>query len=243
MPLLMNFRLFVLPSLYLAALLLSGCAYTTEGSIADVRVEAIGAEDAICYAYVDGLKFKFYPPQTINLPKSHNDMTLDCRAPGNRRVKKVIEPVLSDFAFGNVAGAGIPIADARAPAVAGSVAWDALSGAMFKYPEVIYMDFTSVETKPSAFPAHNNPDIKQPEEYALEEFLPDSPRLNSDIGRTYEPPKKRGESSSNSEYGSDYILIDDGKDSKSNLKNVINPSNGPSPKTATGSPAPLYPGQ
>ena len=29
-------------------------------------------------------------------------------------------------------------------------------------------------------PAHNNPDIKQPEEYELEEFLPAHPKLNSD---------------------------------------------------------------
>ena len=51
---------------------------------------------------------------------------------------------------------------------------------MFDYPGVVTIDFTGIPITDPEPPAQNAPDIRQPEEYTLEEFLPGSPRLNSD---------------------------------------------------------------
>lgn len=230
----MTFRyLFLLPAVFL-----SGCAYLTETAIQDLTVETPGAKNAICYVYVDGLKYKFYPPQTINIKKSHQDLVLDCIAPGGRVKKMTVSPEGSDYAVGNVVTGAVP-----------GLAWDAASGALWKYPDVIQVDFNGVESSIDLTPVYNNPDIEAPETHRLEEFLPSEPRLNSDLGRSYEPLQKK-EIKKPAKYGTDFIQVDDGKDNKSNPPNVpasdiINPAAAPTPQAspATDDPAPLYPGQ
>jgi len=58
------------------------------------------------------------------------------------------------------------------------------AGAIFKYPETVYVDFNAVPVSNMPLPHHNNPDIKQPEEYVLEEFLPGNPMMNKDKNAT-----------------------------------------------------------
>ncbi len=160
-------------------LFLSSCAYALDKQIQDITVLTPGAEDTVCYVYVEGLRYKVHPPETVNISKSNQDLIVDCLAPQNRRRKVVIEPTLSDHEYLNAANAG-----------AGAV-WDYAANAMFTYPSVIEVDFTSARTSPESMPAQNNPDIKQPEEYLLEEFRPGLPALNSDRGTTQTPILKR----------------------------------------------------
>jgi hypothetical protein len=160
---------------------LSSCAYTLDKQIQDITVVTPGAEDAVCYMYVDGLRYKFFPPQTMNITKSRQDLVVDCLAPQNRRRKVIIEPTLSDHAPLNVVNGVVP-----------GAAWDIASNSMFTYPDVVTVDFTSAQPMPEPLPAQNNPDIRQPEDYDLEEFTSGLPRLNSDRGATKTELIRRG---------------------------------------------------
>lgn len=142
----------------------TACAYFLENTYQDVTIVTPGAQGAVCVANIDGLNYEFYPPETISVTKSRKDMHVDCRAPGNRRKKLVVE---SDISAMTVAGApGAP--------------WDYASEAMFKFPDVIEVNFNDTPWADMPLPAQNNPDIKQPEEYNLEEFRPGTPALNAD---------------------------------------------------------------
>lgn len=154
-----------------SVLTVGACSYATDTSIQDVEITAPGARGSVCFMYVDGLKYKVYPPQSITVTKSKEDLVVDCLAPGNRRKKVVIEPEIADSFYGNVGNAFV-----GAP-------WDIASAAMFKYPDTVEVNFEHTPIVPEAVPAQNAPDIKQPEEYPLEEFGPSVPRLNSDLTR------------------------------------------------------------
>ena len=220
--------------LLLSALsVLGACAYALDGNIQDLTVLTPGAEDAVCYVYVDDLRYEFFPPQTVNIYNSKEDLVIDCLAPGNRRKKVVIEPEINKKVAGNVATGVVP-----------GATWDYTSGAMFKYPIVVEVDFTGMAVSPEPLPAQNNPDIKQPEEYDLEEFSPGSPRLNSDrYAPTLEIRKRtRGNGSS---VVSKPITTAPGAQDKGDLQSVpaaessIDPGVTPSGK----GPVPLYPGE
>lgn len=158
------------PILALSAILLAACeSNIVDNSIQDLTVETPGARNAICYIYVDGFKYKFYPPQTRTVSKSYKPMEIDCKAPGNRDRKVVIEPMINNVTVGAVTMGDIPAALSK---VTGN--------AYYSYPERVEVSFVGAEPKPFPMPAQNAPDIKQPEEYRLEEFLPSVPRLNSD---------------------------------------------------------------
>lgn len=159
---------------------LSACAYTLDEAHQEVEIRTPGAHDAVCVVSANKIKYKFYPPQKRLLPNSKEDLIIDCKAPGNRDRLVVIRPRISNNTFGNVATGIVP----------GST-WDYASGAMFTYPDVIEVDFTGMKIKPSAMPAHNNPDIRQPEDYDLEEFKSGSPRMNEDKHRKSVPIQKR----------------------------------------------------
>ncbi|MDB2683081.1 hypothetical protein N9Z27_02380 [Alphaproteobacteria bacterium] len=222
--------------LSISTLTLSACASLVETSIQDLTVETPGAQNATCYVYVDDLRYKAFPPQTINIANTYKDLIVDCLAPGNRRKKVTIPATISKYVLGNTVTGIIP----------GAV-WDGMTNALYRYPDTIQIDFTDVAVQPSKLPAHNNHDIKQPEEYRLEEFLPSTPRLNSDIGKVQAPIRKRQRQTRTATYGSSFIS--EGESSgKSNPppmpSKYISPSqSGPSQPSATGAPAPLYPGE
>jgi hypothetical protein len=151
-----------------ALLLLPSCAYFIDKHIQDIEFVTISAEDAECDVFVNGLRNKVHPPQTININNNEEDMVIDCKAPGNRRKKITVPADINATTLLNVgnAGAGLP--------------WDFASKAAFKYPDVIEIDFTGIPSTSQPLPAQNNPDIIQPEEYILEEFSPSQPVLNAD---------------------------------------------------------------
>lgn len=166
-------------SVLLSTLILGSCGYATESSNQDITFLSPDALDAKCYAYVNKIKYLVYPPQTVNIKKSSEDIRLVCNAPGNRYLElEIPAKVDAKVIWGTPVG----------------VAWDYASQSLYSYPDVIALDFSQTELVPEALPKHNNPDIKQPEEYELEEFLPSEPRLNSDKSKVKLPLMRRGES-------------------------------------------------
>ncbi len=158
------------------ALLLSGCAYLKNDTIQELTVLTPGAQNTLCFVYVDKLKYKFRPPQTQTIIRSNKDLIIDCLAPGNRRREVMIVPKISGAAYENVLNVGV------------GALWDKASSAAYSYPHTVEIDFTHMPLSAEPLPAHNNPDIRQPEDYRLEEFLPSTPRLNEDIGGAVSDP-------------------------------------------------------
>ena len=171
----MPYRFLLLSSV----LILGACAYAVDTSIQEIEVITPGAQGSLCHVYVDKLHYKVYPPQKVIISNTKEDLVVDCLAPGNRRKKIIIEPEITDNFYRN-AGNGLI-----------GMPWDALSGAMFKYPDVIEIDFSRAEIKPEKMPAQNAPDVIQPEDHTLEEFRPSVPRLNSDRYNKAVPLERR----------------------------------------------------
>lgn len=170
----------------------------------DVTVTTPGAQNAMCMVYIKGLRYRFYPPQTTKVPQADDDVIVDCLAPGNRRKKVTIDPDMSVYGFFNIANAGI------------GAAWDILSGAMFLYPRTIEIDFRDVPVRPMPLPTYNNPDIIQPEEHDLEEFLPGEPYLNSDKNKPVYKLRRR-QVASEMPSGNDDVVVQ----GKGDLMSVI----------------------
>lgn len=230
-----------------SVLLLGSCAYALDDQIQDVQFLTPGAEDATCNVYIERVHYVIKPPQKVSLSKSRKDMTIDCLAPGNRRQKVIIEPGYQKSTALNVLNGG------------GGIPWDYASNAMFKYPDIIEVSFVDVPVVPQPLPSQNNPDIRQPEDYPLEEFLPGRPRLNSDAGRITPEILRRGEGASYND-PSYATQSDDGSDAfsepakmggdKGNLQNAAPPASAlPVPASSTPAandsygPVPLLPGE
>lgn len=217
-----------------SVLLLGACGYAVESSNQDISFITPGAEDALCYVHVNDVKYKVYPPQVLNIKKSDEDMIIICNAPGNRTREMDVPASMTKRAlWGTPAG----------------MAWDYASQSLFYYPSVIAIDFSQEALVPNKLPKHNNKDIKQPEEYDLEEFLPASPRLNSDKYDVKTPLLRKGDTYSD-EAVNDMELSDDAApvSDKGDLQDVIDDLttedvSGETISDAAGDPVSLYPGQ
>jgi hypothetical protein len=224
----MSFR----PLLLISLVALTSCAYFKEQQIQDITVETPGAENAICYVYVEGFKYKVRPPATLMVSKSSEDLVVDCLAPGNRRKKEIFEPTVSKKIYG----------DMLFPPFLG---WDAASRAIYKYPDIITVDFTHTPVRPEDLPNQNRPDVKQPEEYPMEEILPGEPVRNSDrYERPFQlyPRAREAPAEGAGPYMIETTTTTISHD-KGDLKSVVNPggtASTPAAKPATG---PAYPGQ
>ena len=144
----------------------------------DLIKERLVGDDCNDGFVLDGFPRTLSQASALNALLFENDMKLDCMAPGNRRITMTVAPSLETKAiWGTPAG----------------MAWDYASKSLFHYPDVIAVDFSQEAIVPNDLPKHNSPDIKQPEEYDLEEFRPAAPRMNSDKNK--EPAKiwRRGE--------------------------------------------------
>lgn len=152
----------------LPLMLIGACAYVVDGQIQPVEFQTPGARNATCNIHVNKRKYVAKPPQTINLLKTNKTLIVDCLAPGNRRKVVYIDPAIEPSSYGNVATAGA------------GYAWDAVSKSMWRYPDIIEVNFTDTPVKEFELPAQNAPDIRQPEEYPIEQYSPSTPSLNSD---------------------------------------------------------------
>ncbi|MEZ5813325.1 MAG: hypothetical protein R3E13_01130 [Alphaproteobacteria bacterium] len=228
---------YILPLAILAA-----CAYTLDGANQNVKFETPGAYNASCSVYVEGLKYQVKPPQVVNLYKAKDDLIVDCLAPGGRRKVIEVTPEIETSAAWNAANAGV------------GLPWDYASGALFRYPDVIEIDFTGEPVSDPPLPAQNSPDIRQPEEYYLEEFRPSKPRMNND--RHMPPveilPRERSSMSDLGGYNNAGSVFSEPENTasgdKGDLMNVIRDlgaqeSNAPSYTESSGGPVPLLPGE
>lgn len=151
-----------------SVLLISACAYAVDGQIQPVEFKTPGATNANCNVYVDKRKYVVKPPQTLNLLKTHKTLIVDCLAPGNRRKVVYIDPAIERSSYGNIATGGA------------GYAWDGVSKALWRYPDIVEVNFSDTPVKDFEMPAQNASDIKQPEEYPIEQYSPSTPSLNSD---------------------------------------------------------------
>ncbi|MCC6598305.1 MAG: hypothetical protein IT559_05910 [Alphaproteobacteria bacterium] len=211
-------------------LALGACAYTYDNAVQDVKFETPGAYGAICNVYVEKVKYVVKPPQTINIFKSKEVLEVDCKAPGNRERKIFIKPLVSSTSNWNIANAGV------------GYAWDYASGALWRYPDVIEIDFTGVPTKSSPLPGHNLSDVQAPENHLLEEFVSETPRRNADrdnqpveIIRRQKPGAFVSPSNGADAFSETSGPIHD----KGQLMDTAPPASG----RANSDPAPLFPGQ
>lgn len=218
----------------LSVTFLCGCAYMVDTANQEITVVTPGAEGAVCYLYVEGLKYRIDPPQSTVITKSKEDLTIDCRAPGNRRREVVIGAEIADNTAWNLTNGGI------------GLPWDYISEAMFEYPSTIEVSFKDMPTRPESLPAQNNPDIKQPEEYPLEEFKPGLPRMNSDKNR---PPveiqtRQSSQPMPLAPESDAFFEIKDMGLGKGNLQDVIDSYGGAiDPGAASNEPTPIIPGE
>ncbi len=163
----------------LALFLTTGCAYTTEKQIQEITIETPGAENARCEVIVDGIPYDVRPPETTTIFKSQEDLIIDCKAPGNRDRRLVISPQKSSMAMMNAS-----------TAMAGLI-WDKASGALYRYPERVIVDFTGLESSSYGLPQHYSEDILVDRAHRLEEISTRDVRLNSDLDRAGNPLQRR----------------------------------------------------
>jgi len=198
---------------------LGGCAYVMEGPSQTVKFETPGAHNALCYADVEGMKFTVKPPQSISLPKADGDLIVKCDAPGNRTRTIVIKPQHEGSVKWNALNGGV------------GYGWDYASGAVYHYPETVIVDFRNLPVTENPLPAHNSPDIRQPETYELEEFLPSEPRMNADRYKVSPEVLKREKPSASGETSNETGAFSEnpqkGAD-KGDLKSVIRSLDEPS---------------
>lgn len=165
--------------LYLSfVFVLGGCAFAMGGNNQDVEFVAQNAENVKCSVYVNKLRYQVFPPQTINIKKSPEDMIVKCQAPGNREVEINVPPKFAKRSiWGSPAG----------------VAWDYASESLYRYPSVIAVDFSQEVATPNDLPSHYAHDVAAPESYDLEDVGASVPRLNSDKTKQELPLLERGE--------------------------------------------------
>lgn len=169
----MKSRFYVLPFIFL----LGACSYMTSGNNQDVEFVAQGAENTKCAVYIDKLRYRVFPPQTLNIKKSPKDMIVKCQAPGNRAVEFVVPSKFSSRSlWGSPAG----------------VAWDYASESLYRYPSVVAVDFSQEVPTSNDLPTHHAHDIAHPDSYDLEDVGASVPRLNSDKGKVQLPLLERG---------------------------------------------------
>lgn len=153
------------------ASVLTGCATIIDSSSQDVNFQVVGATEVLCD--VDSGKLKYYvrPPQVITIKKSVNDLTLTCEAAGNRVKVMTVPSTLSGWTLTNVTNGIIP-----------GTAYDAESGAMFQYPDVVIIDFTDTIAKADELPGYHAVDTLDPKLAAgsVEDMGPDEAKLAED---------------------------------------------------------------
>lgn len=156
----------------LATMTLGACSTVTEGSQQQITFETIGAVDAVCEVNqgVNDYQYQVRPPQTIWVKKSRRDLTVVCEASGNRKAMTVVNTDVAATTFLNVFNGVVP-----------GAAYDAESGAFFKYPDKIVVDFTGQMATPNALPSYHNLDTLDPDrESSVENMGPDNPEVPGD---------------------------------------------------------------
>lgn len=152
-----------------ALLFLSACSTVINDSFQKVTVLTPGAENSSCDLSRDGLLYKVRPPQTITLKNSEEAMTVTCRASGNRVQTLLIEPKLAKEVVYNATTGFVP-----------GFITDYHTGAMFKFPETIIVDFESVPVMAETLPDYQRTPLPEIGLDGIESLGPTRPALSAD---------------------------------------------------------------
>lgn len=154
---------------FCAVFLLASCATILDRSTQEMHVETPGAEGAMCYLKRPGMLQKVYPPQTVRLTKTSDDMEVRCLALGNREKTVMVEAMMSSNVMLNISNGFIL-----------GALYDYDTGALFKYPEVVRVDFTGTEANAMPLPDYHKMLLKNPMLQDMEEFRPGKSALQRD---------------------------------------------------------------
>lgn len=150
--------------------LLASCSTIINGSTQQVMFKAEGADDVYCDARtgVNDYRFIVRPPAKVWVQRAKEPIYLDCNAPGNRVVHTKVPSNLAEASYLNAVTAGT------------TLAWDATSGAMYEYPDVVVIDFTNSVARNQPLPAYENRGALDPRAQGIEYMGADTPVLESD---------------------------------------------------------------
>lgn len=123
------------------------CSSIMETPNQTIEIVTPGAVNARCEVQIGNLRYPVEPPQKLTVRKTHNPITVDCIAPGGRHQFITFDPKVSKYTAGNVLSAGV------------GAGYDYVSGAMFKYPELISVNFDGVLGQNPSLPAIYAPDV------------------------------------------------------------------------------------
>ncbi len=149
---------------------LSACSMITDGSTQQVSFKAVGAEDSFCdiQTGVNDYRYNVRPPQTIWVQRSRKPMFISCTAPGNRMQNVTVQSQVAGKTFLNALNAGL------------GAGVDATTGAMFKYPDEVIIDFSTALTREQPLPSYENKGALNPQAQGIEYLGPDTPELGGD---------------------------------------------------------------
>ncbi len=148
------------------AAFLPACSAVMESATQEVRLETPGAYEAEC-TLNNGIRYIGRTGQTLNIQKSRLSLSVECYATGNRYKQVIIESVDSNWAMGNIATAGV------------GFVYDHYSGALYKYPDVITVDFVGVPTTGFDLPDYHLNDAPNPYKQSIEDLGPSTPKAPS----------------------------------------------------------------
>jgi hypothetical protein len=154
-----------------AVLVLSACATAIEGPTQDLTIHIVGTGKAMCDLQQENARYRAHAPGSVRIQKMNSPLYVRCAAPGNRELSQVLEPSIAATSLTNVANGLVP-----------GMTWDYYSGAMYKYPDRVVMDFSNMPPKPYDEPDYQKVFKVNPDMYSMEEFRPGIPALQSDIG-------------------------------------------------------------
>lgn len=178
-------RVFYSTLIITSAILLTGCGGLVKGATQEVTLVTPGAWDAEC-TLDNGVKYKVASGETFTIMRSNNEIKVDCYAPGNRRKQMIVESGGNSWAVGDVLTGIVP-----------GVAYDHLSGGLYRYPEVITVDFVGAPVIGHELPAYHNKDTPNPYTQAIEGYAAGTLLTPADSGYLKRGIQRRDMSSVN----------------------------------------------
>ncbi len=167
------------------AILLTGCGGLVKGATQEVTVLTPGAWEAECMLD-NGVKYKVATGETFTIMRSNNDIKVDCYAPGNRRKQMIVESGGNGWAVGDVFTGIVP-----------GVTYDHLTGGLYRYPEVITVDFVGTPTIGHEMPQYHNKDTPNPYTQPIEGYAAGTPLTPADSSYLKRGIERRDMSSAN----------------------------------------------
>lgn len=144
-----------------------------------IAFEAPGTPGVNCELRRLGYFKRTHVPAKVMVQKSGEDLEAKCFAPGNRQITVTLEPGVAENFYAN------------SVTLMFTGAIDALSGAMYTYPEKVVLDFTQMKPGHQAYPDYQYMLDKNPEMIAVEEFRAGWPALQRDRNISEIPLRKR----------------------------------------------------